>query len=291
MDERLETEESNVVGAQEVSTDSGEVISSADDEFEERRMRTRFSWSTHSRWLWSAVGVVLGATAPLGSFLLHILLNDVTPWVELQRNLFFFLYELIGTSVVFGFAGFFAGRRADLLRANLVAYRGLSEIDDLTGMPNTRAFEQHYLRAVEHAERYREPLSLLFIDLDELKAINDTWGHHHGSEALVHVSRAIHAVKRETDFAARWGGDEFVVAMHGADQKSANRLASAIVERLRAHPLAIGDHHVAVTVTIGTASSEAGAARRSLFDDADKALYEGKRRGKNCVQSSVAPLT
>lgn len=238
-------------------------------------------------WLWALAGLALGIAAPAGSLLIRLAASGEPLPIELGRNAFFYLYELVGTSLVFGIAGWFAGRRADLLRRNLATYRDLSEIDDLTGMPNTRAFERHYLRAIEHAQRYREPFSLLFIDLDELKSINDTWGHHHGSEAIAHVASAIRAVKRQTDFAARWGGDEFVVAMHGADRGAAERLANAVVERLRRRPLPIGEHRVPVTVTIGVATTEPDAPSRSLFEDADKALYEGKRRGRNRVQSAM----
>lgn len=192
----------------------------------------------------------------------------------------------MGTCLVFGAAGFFVGRRADTLRSGRDRYRALSELDSLTGLVNARTFFGRYRRAAEHARRFREPLSLLVLDVDRLKALNDSYGHAFGSAALLHVAQVLSDTKREDDMAARWGGDEFALLMPGADAAAARRQAEAIVERLRRGPLVHGGEPRAVSVTIGIASSEAGQPEEDLFERADRALYEGKRAGVGQVRDA-----
>jgi len=193
---------------------------------------------------------------------------------------FFYQYELLGSCLVFGSAGFLVGRRADLLRRGRDRYRDLSERDSLTGLANARTFLGRYRRAVEHAARFREPISLLVIDVDRLKSINDSLGHAFGTAALLHVARVLAECKRDDDMAARWGGDEFALLMPGADAAAAQRQAEAILERLRREPLSHGADRRAVSVTIGVATG-AGATDENLFESADRALYEGKRAGRD----------
>ena len=205
---------------------------------------------------------------------------------ELSQNAFFYLYELVGTSVIFGIAGFLVGRRADRLRSGRDRYRELSERDSLTGLVNARTFLGRYRRALAHAARFHEPLSLLIVDVDRLKALNDEFGHAFGSAALLRVAGALSDSKREDDMAARWGGDEFALLMPGADGVAARRQAEAILERLRAAPVVHGDGSRQVSVTIGVATSGVGRGDEDLFGRADRALYEGKKSGRGQVRES-----
>ena len=167
-------------------------------------------------------------------------------------------------------------------------YRDLAEHDELTSLANARAFvSAHQRRAAEHSARYREPLSLLLLDVDQLKAINDTLGHKAGGAALVRVAEVLNECKREDDLAARWAGDEFALLMCGADVVAARRQAESIVERLRKRaPCGVGARERPISVTIGIATSAGGRAR-DLFDRADRALYAGKAAGRNCVVSDA----
>ena len=237
-------------------------------------------------WRYGFLGAVLGVGAPAGALALRLLAGVGDPLAELRANAFFYQYDLLGSCLVFGAAGFLVGRRADLLRRGRDRYRDLSERDPLTSLANARTFLLRYGRAVEHAARFREPISLLVIDVDRLKSINDDLGHAFGTAALLHVARVLAQSKRDDDMAARWGGDEFALLMPGADAAAAERQAEAILVRLRREPLSHGADRRAVSVTIGIATG-AGAPGENLFESADRALYEGKRAGRD--RSSQGP--
>jgi diguanylate cyclase (GGDEF)-like protein len=239
-----------------------------------------------ARFRYALIGVALGVGAPAGALVIR-LSGGVPLSVELGDHGFFYLYMLVGTCLVFGYMGFNAGRRADRLTESRDRFHNLSEKDDVTALPNIRAFDEHLRRAVEHAEQFGEPLSLLIVDLDSLKGINDRWGHAVGSASLRHVAAILSDCKRQGDFAARWGGDEFTILMPGADREAAARLAQTIVERLRASPVLVKGESYPVTVTVGGSTLRGSGTGSDLFIRADRALYEGKLRGRN--QYRAAP--
>ena len=184
-------------------------------------------------WSYALLGIALGLAAPAGALAIRILggVDDVPG--ELLRNEFFYGYQLLGSCAAFGTTGWIVGRRADRYRAGRDLYRDLAEHDALTRLANGRAFLERYRRAVEHSVRYREPLALLLIDLDDLKSINDTLGHAFGDAALRHVADVLRECKRDDDVAARWGGDEFALLLRGADDAAARRQADAMIDGLR----------------------------------------------------------
>jgi diguanylate cyclase (GGDEF)-like protein len=236
------------------------------------------------RWRYTVAGVLLALGAPLGALLLRTTMADRSPSGELTANMFFYVYTLIGTSIVFGAAGFVAGTITDALARERDRFHELSEQDELTGLLNSRAFWERYRRAVEKAGRFHEPLSLLVIDVDHLKKINDQEGHRFGNEVLEHVARSIRTAKRNDDIAARWGGDEFVVLMPGAGSDAAARVAESLLGLVRSQPVRSNrsERNVGITVGIACAASEQSAT--GLFDRADMALYVGKRRGGDQYQ-------
>jgi len=243
------------------------------------RLRPQFTYP--------AVGLLLGAAAPAGSFLLRFLAMATVrehPIADLRTNAFFYLYDLLGTSLVFAIAGFIAGRRADRLRRGEEFYHDLSEHDALTGLHNDRAFLDRYRRALERAVATRQPLAIILIDVDKLKAINDAFGHPAGSEALIHVANALRRSKRAADIAARWGGDEFSILLEGADAAAALRVAEGVIAHLRSTPLRLGCASAPVSVTIGICSAAEPSASSDLFAAADRALFAGKGRGRNTIE-------
>ena len=233
------------------------------------------------------IGALLGAGAPVGSFLLRILaLRNVReqPFDDLRTNVFFYLYELLATSLVFSIAGFVAGRRADHLRQRKAFYHELAEHDSLTGLHNGGAFMDRYRRALEHAIAAREPMAVILIDVDQLKAINDAFGHPAGSQALVRVADALRQSKRAADVAARWGGDEFAILLEGADEAGAMRVAEGLNAYLRRCGLVVERTTVPISVTIGICAAAQPSASTDVFAGADRALLAGKAHGRNTIE-------
>ena len=222
-------------------------------------------------------GLGLAAAAPVGAFVLRLVFIAsvrADPGADIDAHLFFYVYSLVGTALVFGVTGFIVGDRTHRLRRDEAFYHRLAEVDPLTGLLNQRAFREHFARMRERSTQFKLPIAVLMIDVDRLKLINDQHGHAAGSAALRWVADGIREGMRSTDVAARYGGDEFAVLMEGADVNAAKRVADAILRRVRERKGA-----VPVTVTIGVAAGESD----DLFAAADSALYEGKRKGRDQV--------
>ena len=225
------------------------------------------------------IGLLLGAGAPVGSFLLRFLAWPSVrdhPFGDLRQHAFFYLYELVATSLVFATAGYVAGRRVHRLRQGEAFYHHLAEHDPLTGLHNVRAFMDRYQRAREHATENSEPLAMILIDVDKLKEINDAFGHEAGNQALIQVADALRASKRAADVAARWGGDEFAILLEGADVAAATRVAEGIMTQLRGG--------ATVSVTIGICATTYPSRSLDLFAAADRALLLGKAHGRNTIE-------
>lgn len=232
------------------------------------------------------IGLLLGAGAPIGAFITRLILFQSVrsaPLADLYAYQFFYLYQLMGSCAVFALAGYLAGDRAERLRRAESFYQTLSEHDPLTGLFNDRAFRNRYARAIDRAARTGQPLSLLLIDVDHLKRINDQHGHGAGNEALLHIANALRVAKRADDAAARWGGDEFAILLGGGDASAARRVTNNVIARVRATAIAVGGHTLPVTVTIGACTAARVKTDDDLFGAADRALYEGKNTGRDCA--------
>ena len=191
---------------------------------------------------------------------------------ELAGNVATYRYISMSTGLVFTLFGAVLGRQADRLA-------GLATTDALTGLQNARALQDRLQREVARAVRYRQPLSLLLIDLDGLKAINDRLGHHAGDRALRHVAGAIRAQLRASDIGVRWGGDEFALLAPNTRPPAAAALAQRVQSLVASAP--VGDAVPPMAVSIGIASFDPDAAVQvdasSLMHEADAALYRAKR--------------
>jgi len=161
----------------------------------------------------------------------------------------------------------------------------LATTDSLTGVYNRRTFKELAEPQLSRSRRARVPVSLLMLDLDHFKRINDTYGHLAGDDVLKAFSVLVRNCLRKEDLLARYGGEEFVVLLPGASQASAEAFAERIREQVSAVPLDANGHRVRVTVSIG-AASEGGDTLPSLeamLGRADEALYQAKREGRNRV--------
>ena len=160
--------------------------------------------------------------------------------------------------------------------------RRLAMSDPLTGLLNRRAFTDLMTRSLASLERYGEPVSLLLLDVDHFKQVNDAHGHDAGDAVLITIADVLRRLARETDFVARWGGEEFVVGLAHtgipASLTPAERVRRAIIEQPFALP---GGGEISVTSSIGIASAMPGERLDTLVARADQAMYLAKARGRN----------
>ncbi len=172
---------------------------------------------------------------------------------------------------------------------NCLSYKTALELarkDPLTGVYNRGVMEAVLAREVGLARRYRAPFSLIFMDLDNFKFINDSLGHSVGDGVICEFARCIEASFRTTDILARYGGDEFVALLSNTPEAGAQLLATRICETVaRSERLAALTRGHRVTTSAGVATLAEKEAAESLIDRADRALNAAKQDGRNCVRS------
>ena len=158
----------------------------------------------------------------------------------------------------------------------------LANFDSLTGIANRVLFINNMTRALSHAKRHNEMLSLLFIDLDDFTNINDTLGNAAGDEVLIQVADRLNSVVRECDTLARIGGDEFAIILEDAGMVyNVDVAAKKILHSLSA-PFNLNNHEVLISASIGVAIyPEAGIDTNALLKNADFAMHQAKNKGKN----------
>lgn len=174
----------------------------------------------------------------------------------------------------------------DKLKEELKKWKRKAQYDKLTGLLRKETFDDLLERLIKRAERFDKPLSLLMIDIDYFKRINDTYGHETGNIVLKEVSDIVHENVRQTDLASRtvagrYGGEEFSVVLPNTDTGGAKvvaeRLRKSIQERFK-------DKETKVTVSIGVSSHDQDEEAEKLYKDADQKLYEAKESGRNKVK-------
>lgn len=185
-------------------------------------------------------------------------------------------------------AGAYLGRHLALALKNLGRFAEVEDLvylDDLTHLFNSRYLELVLDKEFKNASRAEKPFSLLFLDLDYFKSVNDTHGHVVGSKLLVEVSRVLKACLRDNDVVCRWGGDEYVVLLRGTDSGGALKVAERIRRAVESHRfLAREGFGLTITTCIGIASfPEHAQEKDTLLDFADRAMYRGKKGTRNII--------
>jgi two-component system cell cycle response regulator len=167
-------------------------------------------------------------------------------------------------------------------------HRRLATIDPLTGLHNRRSFLELLRGELERAQRYELPLSLVLLDVDHFKAINDMRGHNAGDQVLCALGLLLRRELRTPDLSARWGGEEFVVALPSTDPTSAEALAERLRSAVQALDIPFADGSIAVTASFGLAAYRPGESPEALIDRADRAMYSAKANGRNRVGVEAA---
>lgn len=232
------------------------------------------------RSVWYAVaGGVLSLGAPLGLLVLREWYVPRPIAVELFSERLTYVYVFLATAAVLASVGCVLGRQADQLVA-------LSETDALTGLANRRALIRRVGEEFTRSRRYGNPTSLLVIDVDGLKPINDSYGHAEGDRVIRAVADAIRDSLRATDLAARWGGDEFTVVAPSMSANAAKGWADRLVGRCAEVRSSAGAART--TISVGVSTFDPARHANLTLDEftraADDALYDAKAAGRNSVR-------
>ena len=181
-------------------------------------------------------------------------------------------------------------RYTERLRDNVQMSIEMAITDALTGLYNRRYMETHVGTLVEQAASRSKPLTVLVLDIDYFKSINDSWGHDAGDDVLREFAVRIRKSIRGIDLACRYGGEEFVVVMPETDMAVATMVAERLRRRIASEPFPIqqGARSIEVTISIGIAALGRGEDAAAVVKRADQALYRAKRDGRNRVVPDAA---
>ncbi|WNS79263.1 diguanylate cyclase [Domibacillus sp. DTU_2020_1001157_1_SI_ALB_TIR_016] len=200
-----------------------------------------------------------------------------------------FLFHLIPLYWVVSYlGGYVSFHTIDLIRESQMLferYKDESATDGLTGLNNVRRFNELFNQLVNEAESKKQPLSLLYVDIDFFKEVNDTYGHKEGDAVLKQLSWILQKSVRSTDLVSRNGGEEFTVLLVDCPLKIASEIAENIRKRVEENIFMLNNgEKIKVTVSVGVASCQDDFENMStLIEDADKALYQAKKSGRNKV--------
>lgn len=168
-----------------------------------------------------------------------------------------------------------------ILQNKNIEYENIASTDSLTGLYNRNKFSQLYLSSYTSMVQRHNDMSLIFLDIDYFKKVNDDYGHNVGDKTLVQVSHTLLKILRNVDVVCRWGGEEFLIMLPTADLKHANMIAQKL--RKAIEELSI-DVVGKVTASFGVSQVREGEKMQDAIERADKALYLAKKAGRNCVK-------
>ncbi len=174
--------------------------------------------------------------------------------------------------------------RSGELEVALEEIKRIATTDSLTGLNNRRFFDERLGNAMARAQRSRQPISMILLDVDKFKQINDTLGHAAGDAVLEHLAYLIKARTRASDVSARLGGDEFAFIMENTRLPEARKLGTDLLASVVSHEFAYQAHTIPITLSIGIAHFEQTPRDAEvMYKVADDALYDAKRGGRNQV--------
>ena len=231
---------------------------------------------------WAEI-ILLGFAVSMGWIADAPLFGDQPP-NRFLAPMWLFMQVLIGFPVALGFL-MFTRNIVNALRARELQVRELSRRDALTGSWNRGYLTELMEREVALAERTGQPLSLVVVDLDFFKRINDEHGHSAGDQALIQAARCLADSIREVDHLGRYGGEEFVLLLPNCDTDNARTIAERCREAMSREPVDTGRSRLQLSASFGVATCRGnGLDVDELFRRADRALYRAKDNGRNRVE-------
>jgi len=245
-----------------------------------------FSYNpTRNFYIW--FGFFWGLPIPLLSFFVHVHYLDIpfpgNHWkiaITDPLHWFFAAHPLL-FAAIFGILGTIRHEKNLEIAKMMTKLEELSTLDPLTGLQNRRAFTASFTSECARSLRRKEFLSILFLDIDYFKKVNDTYGHQVGDEVLTATSRFFLEECRPYDTIGRWGGEEFVILLRSTDETAAMHFAQRI--RFGVSTKVSAQFPFQFTISIGLAQYRDGDTLESLTNRADQALYRAKQTGRNKV--------
>jgi diguanylate cyclase (GGDEF)-like protein len=248
------------------------------------------------RAVYPVAAVVLAQGAPLALLLTRAYEDDLlhfasvragpsAQWAwfvaELSADRTAYVWLIVSSTVLMASLGALLGSQEDRLRQ-------LATFDSLTGLMNRRTFSARLHQELARAQRYSRSLSLLIIDLDWLKSINDRHGHSAGDRAIRAVAHSLKSSLRSTDLTARYAGDEFVALLPETQAHEAVHLARRVGARVSESALGPSGAHLSVSIGVADLETAEAQTAEDLFVAADEALYRAKAAGRNNVALAEA---
>lgn len=226
-------------------------------------------------------GVFLALFAPAGWIALNAL-QGIPPLELVRQSPGLLAYMLLGTMAAFAAFGWMLGREEERLS-------NLALLDELTGLANNRLFGQRLEECITASRRSGKPLSLVLVDMDRFKSINDNFGHQVGDMALKAAAGVLRASIRASDVAARVGGEEFALILPDTGTREAAKVAGRVLDELRESSIPLVDGtRVTLSASIGLSGGvlAEGESSFALFAEADKALYKAKEAGRGRLMTA-----
>lgn len=219
------------------------------------------------------------ATLRAGYFQAH---EGTPPWLELLHPTFDLIAAMILLVAV--------ARAARYAEREMHLARRVARTDPLTGAANRAELDSTLPALLDHAQRSRQPLCVLFLDLDHFKSINDRYGHDMGDCCLVETAHWLSRHLRRHDLLARFGGEEFVAVLEGTDAGQAQTIADTLRTAIKRHCQTVNGQPVGLTLSIGIAQYLPGETPQELLRRADEALYRAKAEGRDRCMLAPTPL-
>jgi diguanylate cyclase (GGDEF)-like protein len=177
------------------------------------------------------------------------------------------------------------------LRRSLAELSELVRTDPLTGLANYRYFSRALEQELERTERSAQPTTLIMLDIDHFKRVNDQWGHEIGNQALIHIAKLTRQTVRRLDIPCRYGGEEFAIILPNTNLQASIPVAERLRQTIAETPLTLGDKKLHMTASLGIDTYRIGekATPKELVQRVDHYLYQAKQEGRNLVRHASLP--